>query len=153
MIEKYFLNKWNKDKELVMSFKLIKLGILVVSVVGVTALILATQKEPNIQGSIKKGSMKTNTQTVTVAQGLKAYVDPVTGEFVSSPVAENTTTNNSTVETSIQPQNNNFSATVNDDGSVSIDTSNMMAPLMATTDKNGKVHIEHGTNKVIKGVK
>ena len=136
-----------------MSFKLIKLGILVVSVVGVTALILATQKEPNIQGSIKKGNMKTNTQTVTVAQGLKAYVDPVTGEFVSSPVAENTTTNNSTVETSIQPQNNNFSATVNDDGSVSIDTSNMMAPLMATTDKNGKVHIEHGTNKVIKGVK
>ena len=136
-----------------MSFKLIKLGILVVSVVGVTALILATQKEPNIQGSIKKGNMKTNTQTVTVAQGLKAYVDPVTGEFVSSPVAENATTNNSTVETSIQPQNNNFSATVNDDGSVSIDTSNMMAPLMATTDKNGKVHIEHGTNKVIKGVK
>lgn len=131
-----------------MELKLIKPVIIIGAVVSVAVIGMLITKKGAV--STVSNDTQSKTQTANASQGLKAYVDPVTGEFISAPVGEDAIRNS--LITSPKPENNNFPVTHHEDGSVSIDTSSLVAPLMATTDDSGKVHIEHA-NKTVKEVK
>lgn len=120
-----------------MELKLIKPIIIIASVIGIVAVSFLIIKKDAV--SIISDSQN-KTQATNTSQGLKAYVDPVTGEFISEPSKEDPSVNSLTTEET--QENNSFPVTFSEDGSVGIDTSQLRAPLIAT-EIDGKILIEH----------
>lgn len=80
-----------------------------------------------------------------ISQGLKAYIDPVTGKLISTPpTGESSLEGHLSAELGIAPNEGNvFPETQHEDGSFSIDTSALINPLMAVEGSDGKIHIGH----------
>ena len=102
-----------------MELKLIKPIIIIASVIGIVAVSFLIIKKDAV--SIISDSQN-KTQATNTSQGLKAYVDPVTGEFISEPSKEDPSVNSLTTEET--QENNSFPVTFSEDGSVGIDIEN-----------------------------